>query len=332
MEYKYILRRTNYLELSVKPLKEHWFVVIKPETYSSIIYEIIKAINESKLDIVDIISHDLTHSEAEVGFGTKPQFYRDYLCSSPLLCILVYGENAARKCLMIKEKIRIRYNVGYEIYKNYIHVAEEGLEYKLQKDIFLSEYECVSYADLYIKWRPGILETISEKVGKVHWVGIVTQESTYPLFVEELLRFPKEKLQEVGILAGIQYTYGNHSCISFLSPWLLEDIYGALAQNSSKQDRWGGFDGEGVNFLEITNNGAVDEQITFIEECLNSHNYKGIMAMSPRYDMHRMEAIGDICYEKQLVTWGGSEDADKLGQYVTPMFRFQRFLNAFKNI
>ncbi len=327
MEYKYILRRTNYLELSAKPLKEHWFVMIKPETDPSIIYEIMKAINESQLTIVDIVSHSLTQAEADIGFGTKPQFYRDYLCSKPILCILVYGEDAARKSLVIKERIRLRYNVSYETYKNYIHVAEEGLEYKLQKDIFLPEYECVSYADLYVNWRPGILETISEKAGKVHWAGVVTNLSTYSLFIEELLRFPKEKLKETGILIGMKDTYENHNCISFLSPWLLEDIYEALVQHSSMTVP----DGEGVNLLEITNKAPVDEQMTFIEECLKNKNYRGIMSMSPRHNMQRMEAIGDIGYEKQLVTWGGSEDVNQLGEYVTPEFRFQRFLNAFKN-
>lgn len=320
------------MDVYAKPLKEHWFVMIKPKTDNSIIYEIIKAINESQLEIVDIISHNLTHSEADLGFNTKPSFYRDYLCSSSVLCIIVYGEDAARKCLVIKEKIRLKYNVDYETYKNYIHVAEEGLEYKNQKSIFFPDYECVSCAELYMNWKPGILETISKKAGKVSWVGIVTEVDTYNLFVDELLSFQKEKLDGIGILVAIRYLYGDHNCIRFISPWLLEDIYELIENRDFKKNELMDLDGEGMDILEITKQCSLDEQVKLIDQYLDHGQYKGIMTMCSQYNMLTMETLGDLCYEKQLVTWGGSEDVGRMGDYIMPMYRFNKFLNGYKNI
>lgn len=332
MDYKCILKRTNFLDYYAKSLKEYWFVMIKPQTANSIIYEIIKAINESQLEIIDIISHELTQSEADKGFGTKPSWYRDYLCSSSILCIVVCGEDAARKCLVIKEKIRLRYNVDYETYKNFIHVAEEGLEFKNQKDILFPKHKCVSCADLYINWRPGILEAISKKAGTVSWVGIVTEVATYNLFIDELLSFPKEELKDIGILIGIKFSYDDYNCVCFISPWLLEDIYELLEKRDVKKDCSIVLDGEGVNILEITKKCSLNEQVKLIDKYLSKNQYRGIMTMCPRFDMQIMEAISDICYENQLVTWGGSENVSGLGDYIMPMFRFTKFLNAYKNI
>lgn len=135
---------------------EHSILIIKPDGVQKNIYDniCIELKRESlliKKEKKKVLKFDIVYNNFNSKF--EKYEYSKYLSSGVCHAILVYGENAAHKCRLIKYRIRNKYKINSEDMKNLLHNSDPGKEYTLQFPIFFEEltlHNYPIYADMLV--------------------------------------------------------------------------------------------------------------------------------------------------------------------------------------
>lgn len=328
---KELLKQTGFLQLLAKPIAEHWLIMIKPFTPISVVQRIYTMIREYGLVCHETNVKALSKKEVESGFGIKPLKYQEFLCCGTVQCIVVYGENAAQKSLVIKERIRLQHHLDSFSLNNYIHVPEGGAEFKVQMDLFFPRYAWVGSADLHLEWCPDILHKLYDGPRTVFWVGIAVAPPQFETFAQELKAFSKEANPQRAILPSIKMKWDEYVFYHVLSPWDLDEFYKCIRSTGNYTACKELYYGASVLKLPWDKQ-SLGEKNMAVECASKQIAFDGLYSFGPQTDSLSVEENTTICYNKKLFEWGGSVKASHAGDYVTPKFKLDKFLYRFKNL
>ena len=323
---------------------EHGIILLKPDgvkmNLERKLYDHLKKIH---LDIVAINKTKLSPQEVtkyiRTSFNVKQ--YADYMCSGPIIAVMVKGDYAIDKLIHIKREIRTALGVTCNDMKNYIHSADLGNEHYIQtKYLFpnLDEFYCGLYADMNVLVSfDNLCSQIYniEKKSSVSYIGLLIDADKLLSFYDKMNSIHCNKLR---ILYGVRFSckikcksnvWKNINIIGYfinIELLLLQDFQNIIDAKTYIEII---HECKGISILDYTvYNNQIEETLTY----LKTLGLDGVVVYDLRYSLQEVAKLEYISADiLGLLLTGGSNGQTNNGSLSIDKKTFDLLIDKIKD-